>query len=233
MRLSIAALVLLLPALASADSSPAPLRQVTVQGDAVIKVVPDQMNWSVGISINDSTLAKAKARHDESLSDTLTYLKHLGSAIQGLQTGGIRFQKQEFIPKDSDVKPFTCATEITFTLTDFSQYGPIADKLSQMDGAQIESVDYAYSKVDEVKRTALVQALGSAHDKANVLAIASNCYIDRPLSITEGAMGNPQPLYMNRMVAAAAPMMSGTPNASPGQLEINAQVTVTYDLYYK
>jgi hypothetical protein len=35
------------------------------------------------------------------------------------------------------------------------------------------------------------------------------------------------------MVAAAAPMMSGTPNASPGQLEINAQVTVTYDLYYK
>ena len=36
-----------------------PLRKVTVIGNAVIKVVPDEMLWTVQVSIYDSTLAKA------------------------------------------------------------------------------------------------------------------------------------------------------------------------------
>ncbi|MCE0522607.1 MAG: SIMPL domain-containing protein [Methylacidiphilales bacterium] len=210
-----------------------PVRKVTVIGTATIKVVPDEMHWIVAISINDKTLAQAKARHDASLGDALKFIKSLGNSVKDLQTGGIRIDKNTYAPPNSPAaeKPYSCSTQFTFTLTDFDKYGQIADALSKFDGVQVQSVDYASSKEEATRKTALEQALLNAHDKANDLAVTANCYIDRPLEIVEGTPGNgPQPLMMARM---GAPGAAGTPEAIPGQIEISAAVTATYDLYYK
>jgi uncharacterized protein YggE len=209
-----------------------PLRKVTVTGTAVIKVVPDEMNWSVQVSVNDATLAKAKDRHDASLTAALTYIKGLGGAVKDLQTGGIRFDKNTYAPDDSAAakKPYACSTQFTFTLTDFDKYGPIADALSKIDGLQVQSVDYASSKEDPTRRDALKQALLNAHDKAGDLATAAGCYIDKPLEILEGTVDNgPRPMMMMSKMAGGG----GTPAAVPGPLEIDATVTATYDLFYK
>ena len=164
-----------LPGLAD-DAKTPPLRKVTVIGTATIKVVPDEMLWAVAISISDSTVAKAKARHDAALGDALKFIKSFGGAVKDLQTGGIRIDKQTYFPGDAvdRSKPFTCATQFTFTLTDFDQYGPIADGLAKLDGVQVQGVDYASSKEEETSREALKQALLNAHDKANDLAVTAN-----------------------------------------------------------
>src|SRR5277367_5814020 len=170
--LGVAALLLplLMPAPVFAD---APVRKVTVIGTAIIKVVPDEMLWTVQVSINDATLARAKERHDASLSAALDYIKGLGDAVKDLQTGGIRFDRNLYPGDDSFAKPhpYSCSTQFTFTLTDFDKYGPIADALSKLDGVQVQSVDYATSKEDATKRDALKQALLNAHDKATDLAV--------------------------------------------------------------
>ncbi len=232
-RLLIALAVLLL-SLGCCNTSFAtdfPTRKVTVTGTATIKVVPDQMTWTVSITINDATLAKAKARHDESLADALKFIKYVGgNAIQDLQTGGIRFEKQTYFPDGADrSQPFSCSTSITFTLTDFDKYGALCDGLAKLDGAQISSVDYASSKAEATKREALKQALLNAHDKANDLAVAGGCYIDKPLEIQEGAGDGPRPMLM----AATFRSGGGTPPPVAGQIEISATVTATYDMFYR
>lgn len=210
------------------------LRKVTVTGNATIKLVPDEMNWSVQVSINDSTLAKAKERHDASLTAALAYVKGLGDAVKDLQTGGIRFERNLYPGDDSFAKahPFSCSTQFTFTLTDFDKYGPIADALAKLDGVQVQSVDYASSKEDATKRDALKQALVDAHDKASDLATTAGCYIDKPLEILEGTPEIP-PRPMMMMAARGGFTGSETPPAVPGQIEISGTVTATYDLYYK
>jgi uncharacterized protein YggE len=210
-----------------------PLRKVTVVGNAIIKVVPDEMNWTVQVSINDATLAKAKNRHDASLDAALKFIKSLGDAVKDLQTGGIRIDKNIYAPENSAAaeRPFSCSTQVTFTLTDFDKYGPLADELSNLDGIQIQSVDYASSKADATQLEALKQALLNAHEKASDLAIAANCYIDKPLEILEGTPDNgPRPMVMMARMASPG---GGTPAAVAGQIEISGTVTVTYDLYYK
>jgi len=202
---------------------------VTVIGTATIKVAPDQMYWSVQVSVNDATLAAAKARHDASLTGALDYIKSLGSAVQDLQTGGIRFDRQTYFPPNEDrSKPFTCSTQFTFTLTDFDKYGPICDALAKFDGAEVQSIDYAYSKQADTRREALKQALLNAYDKAGDLAITANCALGAPLEIIEGGGDGPRPLMMNAMAMRAS--NGGTPAAVAGQIEINGTVTATYDL---
>jgi len=219
-------------ALAPAVADP-PLRKVTVTGTAIIKVVPDEMNWSVQVSINDSTLAKAKERHDASLTAALAYIKGLGAAVQDLQTGGIRFDRNLYPGDDSFAKahPFSCSTQFTFTLIDFDKYGPIADALAKLDGVQVQSVEYASSKEEAAKRDALKEALLNAHDKASDLAVTAGCYIDKPLEILEGTADiGPRPVMM---MARAASYSGGTPAPVAGKIEISGTVTATYDLYYK
>ena len=228
---SLIALYLFVAAITPALADP-PLRKVTVVGTAIIKVIPDEMLWTVQVSINDATLAKAKARHDESLDGALKYIRSLGSAVKDLQTGGIRFDKNIYPGDNAELRknPFSCSTQFTFTLTDFDKYGPIADALAKIDGVQVQSVDYSSSKREEATESALKQALQNAHDKANDLAVTADCYINKPLEIVEGTPEiGPRPM----MLMAGASMKSGTPAAVPGQLEISAAVTATYDLYYK
>jgi uncharacterized protein YggE len=231
MTAGVTAILLSLPVFTPAFADP-PQRKVTVIGTAIIKVVPDEMNWIVQVSINDVTLAKAKERHDASLSAALNYTKTLKGAVRDLQTGGIRFEKNLYPGDNAEARknPFSCSTQFTFTLTDFDKYGPIADALAKFDGVQVQSVDYASSKEEATRKDALKQALLNAHDKANDLAVTANCYIDKPLEILEGTPDNgPRPM----MAMARTLNIGGTPNAVPGQLEISAAVTVTYDLYYK
>jgi uncharacterized protein YggE len=220
----------LAPASSFAD---APVRKITVTGNATIKVVPDEMNWTVQVSINDATLAKAKDRHDASLTQALAYIKGLGDTVKDLQTGGIRFDRNLYPGEDSFAKthPFSCSTQFTFTLLDFDKYGPIADALAKLDGLQVQSVDYASSKEDSTKIDALKNALVNAHDKADALASVAGCAIDRPLEILEGSAEiGPRPMMRMALMSGGG---GGTPNAVPGQLEISGTVTVTYDLSYK
>src|ERR1035441_270657 len=182
MMAGVTAILLSVLVLTPAFADP-PQRKVTVVGTAIIKVVPDEMNWTVQVSINDATLAKAKERHDASLGAALKYIKGLGGAVRDLQTGGIRIDKNTDAPPTSAAaeKPYTCSTQFTFTLTDFAKYGQIADALSKLDGMQVQSVDYAHRKEEATRRDALKKALLNAHDKANDLAITANCYFDKPL----------------------------------------------------
>lgn len=228
----LAGALLLLLSLAPAFAADIPIRKVTVAGTATIKVVPDEMHWTIQININDSTLAKAKARHDSSLGDALKYLKGLGGALKDLQTGGIRIDKNNYAPPNTPAaeKPFSCSTQVTFTLTDFDKYGPICDALAKLDGAEVQGVEYASSKAESVQRDALKQALLKARDKANDLAVTAGCYIDKPLEIIEGTPDiGPRPVMMMKAMLPGG----GTPAAVAGQIEISATVTATYDLITK
>ncbi len=210
-----------------------PVRQVTVTGTAAIKVVPDQMLWSVQVYFRAPSVAEAKAQHDTSLDTALKYIKGLGGAVTDLQTNGIQFDKDLYPGDTIELRrnPYSCATQFTFTLTDFAQYGPIADALAKISGVQVQSVNYDSSKREETEREALKQALLKAHDKAGDLAATAGCFIDKPLSIVEGAAVNYAP--MTRMTANVAAYSGSTPAAVPGRLEISATVTATYDLLIK
>ena len=227
------ALILLIVSQTPVAADP-PVRKVTVTGTAIIHVVPDEMHWTVQISVNDSTLARAKTRHDASLSAALLYIKGLGAAVKDLQTGGIRFDKNLYPGNDAYAKahPYSCSTQLTFTLVDFEKYGPIADALSKLDGAQVQGVDYATSGEAVTRRDALKRALLDAHDKASDLATTAGCYIDKPLEVIEQEAFDVRPAMRNASYSGLADV-DATPAAVAGQIEISAKVIATYDLYYK
>jgi len=230
-RLLCALAVCFLLASCCVSAPPRDARKVTVTGAAVIKIVPDEMNWTVNVSISDATLAAAKARHDASLTSTLNYLRSLGASVKNLQTGGIRFDKNQFYNDDAEARknPFSCSTQVTFTLSDFEKYGAICDAMVKYDGVQVQTITYTTSKQEATKAEALKQALLNAREKASALATTANCGLGEPLQIQEGTIDN-SPQMMHVIEDQGPAPRGGTPNAVVAQIEISSTVTATYEL---
>jgi len=227
----LSASLLLTACCAQPPPGPPPVRKVTVIGTATINVAPDQMYWTVQVSFHGATLATAKKKHDASLQDVLTYIKSLGGAVKDLQTAGIRFDKQTDFPDKADrSRPYSCSTQLTFTLKDFDQYAPICDTLAKIDGVEVQPITYAYSKQSDTRREALKQALLNARDKADDLATTASCALGTPIDVAEFTADAPYALMDNSTARAAS---ADTPAAVAGQIAINGSVRATYDLVPK
>ncbi len=224
------------------DKTPQP-RTISVAGTATVKVVPDELRWSVGVGSKGQTPAIAKSDHDVALKAALAYLKGIDHGMKDLQSSGISVQ-QDLWPMPNGQRnpmPYSCFTDVSFTLTDFDNYSNIADALSKIDGVQITSTTYASSKEIETRHNALNQALQNAREKASRLAETAGCTLGQPLQISEAgaqvqltyaASNSAYPPAGNSVVPDGANSASST-GLVAGQIEITASVNATYELIQK
>ena len=82
----------------------------------------------------------------------------------------------------------------------------------------------------KLEREAVRLAVSNARLKAEAAAAGAGRNIDRLVRIEEGgAPGHPVPMPQFRTMAAQAPE-AGAPPVAVGQIEVRAQVTVTFSL---
>jgi uncharacterized protein YggE len=137
---------------------------------------------------------------------------------------------------------YRAQSNIDITVTDTTKVAglmeTIADadfeKGAMQDWGNLLSMYYTLGNPDKIRNEMLGEALKNAHDKAAMMAQAAGSDIMRVYQIQESGTPNfnfPRPM----MAFAAAPVMNKAPGgggmAPPaGEQEVNANVTVTYEL---
>src|SRR5689334_18693243 len=81
-------------AYAQTDDTKAPPRTISSFGEAVVHVVPDQVDVSVGIEKFDANLDKAKSANDEAAATLLKAIKALGIEDRQIQTSTLNVRMQ-------------------------------------------------------------------------------------------------------------------------------------------
>jgi uncharacterized protein len=242
MRTLALCLIATLPFAAQAeDNKPATL---TVRGEAVTKVTPDQVSLPVTVREESANLKVAKERHDEKLRTLLKLAKDTGIAEDKTRTNYTSVNPQYDYTNDTTGKPrlrgYEVQTSVEFTLTDISKLGKFMSDVVEAGIENVGSVNYSLQDEDKTKQATLTKALEHAHDKAAQLADAAHVSLEKPLLIEEGdAQMNrpifpPRPMPMMRGMAvgiAATPAMAPVPPELPsGLIEIHQSVTVTYQI---
>ena len=67
---------------------------IEVYGTAIIKVVPDKMNWNINVQVEMDDVKEAKIQNDKSVSKVLNILEKEGIPSKEIQTGGIKIEKR-------------------------------------------------------------------------------------------------------------------------------------------
>jgi uncharacterized protein len=228
---------------ADADTAP---RSISVTGEALQYVVPDQAVVRLGIESFDAALDEAVRTNDARAARLVKTLRQMGVEEKGIQAD--HADVEIIYPKDgiaAGISGYRVRKAYAITVKDVGRLdaliaAALRTGVNHLEGYELQTTDLRRHR-DEARRL----AISAAREKAEALARELNCTIGPPRSIGEGyygwfgtrgfssAWGN-RGFGQNAMTqnVTAAASDSGEPNAMTplGQIGVRAQVSVTFDL---
>lgn len=157
---------------------------IEIYGTAIIKVVPDKMNWNINVQVEMDDVKEAKIQNDKSVSKVLNILEDVGIPSKEIQTGGIKIEKR-YRTYSNEEKKYSVTNNIWFTVSNIEKYDLLTEKLIDIDNVYINNIILESTKEIETREQARIDALNAAKDKAEKMANVLGMSIGEPLLIQE------------------------------------------------
>ncbi len=240
-----AAAALMLPAAAAAhDVASGPviapgntLLSLSAEGTSTRK--PDLAVFSAGVKSQAKTAGAALTANAADMNKVVAALKAAGIAERDIQTSNLSlnpiYQPQRSLP-DGTIDPpepriigYQVNNTVTVKQRNIAQYGKVIDTLVGAGANQVSGPGFQMDKPDAAQDEARTDAVRKARARAQLYASAAGLKVVRILSISEGGGYSPPPQPMYRVAVAEAAMSAPSPVAA-GELSLNSNVTVLFEL---
>ena len=216
---------------------------ITVSGEAVVKVVPDEVLITLGVENFHRELSVAKRRNDSSVQDVIKISKRYGIDAKDIQTDYISIE-----PSYEDYHPYTTVTgyfvrrTIVVTLRNIDVFEDLLTAVTEAGATNVHGIDFRTSELRKYRDQARALAVQAAGEKAAAMAGELDISVGRPTSIHEDHVGwwswygygwwgsRYGGMSQNVVQNASGPAEDFEGAFAPGQISINARVTVTFEL---
>jgi uncharacterized protein YggE len=212
-------------ALAAAAASPAAAatpRVITVNGTGIVNTVPDQAQFTFGVSVTGPTAKAALTANAARMNRLIAAVKAKGIPASAIQTAEV-----SLTPNTNDngtrILDFTAANSVTVTTKVIAQAGSIVDAAVAAGANTVSGPSLSPSNQAALQRAALAKAVADARGRALAIAQAAHVRLGAVRTVTEGTS---TPITFNEAPKAAVAAPS-TP-VEPGTVQVEEDVTVTY-----
>lgn len=226
-----------------ADGVPEP-RLITVTGDAVVRVVPNEIILTLGVETWDSILPVAKSQNDERVMKILKVAVDFGIPAKAVQTDYISVEpryRYEY-EKSSFVGYFVRKT-IVITLTDPDKFEGFLSSVLTAGASHVHGIQFRTTDLRKYRDEARSLAIRAAREKAVAMAKELDQKIGLPYRIQEeptgwwswynyGWWGSSTMGNMSQNVVQNASQSAPTleDSIALGQITVEARVTVTFEM---
>jgi len=222
-------MALLLAITVNAQDSKPQVPQISVSGEGKVKVIPDQAIITVGFQNSGKDAKEVKSLNDEVVDRVIKFLKKSGIAATDYKTNNVSLYKGYDYEKKK--YNFQASQSLTITLKDLSKYDEITMGLNDAGVNSIQGVEFKSSKLETFEREARKKAMENAKQKAADYVSVLGQKVGKALLITDNSQTYyPQPMYKGNMLAMAADESKPRETLAIGEIEINANVSVTFVL---
>ncbi len=246
-----AASLLMATALAAAGAAPASAQPISpgpvvAAGNAVLTIsadgrstrTPDLAVFNAGVTTQAKTAAAALTENAERMNAVIAALKASGIAERDIQTSGLSVNPVYGQPRADEIGNVSGEPVImgyqTSNLVEVKQrkignYGKTIDALVSAGANQVSGPAFQLDNPDAASDEARVDALKKASARADLYAKAAGMSVKRILTISEGGGSAPQPMVIYARADAISAKSAPSP-VSAGELQVGANVTVTFEL---
>jgi uncharacterized protein YggE len=201
---------------------------VTVNGEGIVKVIPDEVLIKSRIEHDGDNAQEVKKQNDAVVDAVIKYLKSEGIPEKNIQTDYVNLNKN--YNYNDKTYSYVANQAISIKLDDLKNYEKIMSGLLKVGLNRIDGVQFKSSEMDKYMSEARKKAVLDAKNKASEYATSLNQSIGKAISISELQTSNYPPVYrMNEMKASSDSMEQET-SIAPGEMEISAKVTVAFEL---
>lgn len=211
--------------------------KITVRGEADIKVVPDQEIIALSVQTVDPDIDKSRSENDVKVRSLLSFINQLGVEKKDVQTDYINIEpKYEYRTNEQKFVGYAVTKNITVILRDLTKGDTLITGALKSGVNYLQSVDFKVSNSRKWEDEARLQAIRAAKEKATALASELGQKIRKPLTINEDriteytARGNRNLTKSNYAGSYSDGSTSEGSTIAPGQIDMKAQVTVTFEM---
>lgn len=213
-------------------------RTISVSGEAVVMVVPNQAVVTIGVETFDPKLDVATANNERIASGLVADWKSLGIADTRISTAGasteISYNHESGRRRTVEGYVVRRTYEVT---TDGAATAEKVIARGLANGAnQLEGIDFRTTEMRKYRDQARVSAVKAAREKADLIASQLGVRVGPPRNITETTSYSSwyrqsSAMTQNVMTEASG---GGDPDSygsvAPGQIAVRASVAVVFDL---
>lgn len=236
--IALASLLPLAPTL-RADEQP---RVISTSGESIVYVVPDEVSVTFGVQSFDPDLDKAKSANDTNSAKLVKAIRDVGVEEKYIATDRLevelRYRDSSFVP---DIQGYIVRRNYAVKLKDVKNFEKLVDSALKNGANQLLGVDFRTTELRKYRDQARKMAIGAAKEKAVALASELEQGVGVPRTITEGGggiyfgggyarSGRYGGMSQNSMQEVAAPAADSGESLPLGQIAVQAQVSVTFEL---
>jgi uncharacterized protein YggE len=218
--------------LATAVMIPASLQagEIVVQGRGVVESAPDMAVVTIGARFQAHTAREALREVNARTAAAMEVMSKMGVEAKDMQTGDLYlnplWDRGASHNEVARIRGYEAGNRITIRVRDLSVLGTALDEMVS-DGANVfNGLQFALQDPSEALAEARRRAVQDAIDKATLYADAAGVSLGAILSINEGGIQTPKPMFQER---AALAMDAAVPIAA-GELQTSANVTIVYEI---
>ena len=241
---TVAAIVLLLstPVRAQVMLAGAGANTISVNGEAEIRVVPDEVIVSLGVETFDKVLKTAKTANDERIKRAIAIARDAGVPADHIQTDYLgvepRYQRGDIA---LDLTGYVVRRTVIIRLRDLKKFEDLITNVLEAGVTHVHGVEFRTTELRAHRDKARTLALTAAREKAGLLAREAGVKLGRITSIGEASFGYASSYgswwgsrynsgSQNVMQSFGGATLSNDAALAPGQISIRAQVSVSFVL---
>jgi uncharacterized protein YggE len=202
---------------------------VQATGEAVVHVKPDQARLDIGVVTEAASAQTAAAQNATQLQATLEKLRAALGASGETRTVGYSLTPNDQYPGNGGtptIKGYTASNTVEVTSWDLAGIGKVIDVASQAGANRIQGMQFSVKDEAPARAQALRQAVEAAKNNAQAMAAALGMKLGRVLTLEQGTQAVVRPV----MRAMAANVAAAPTPVEPGNVEVQASVTITVEL---
>lgn len=205
---------------------------IRVTGSEEVRIAPDIAELVFSVDTQEKDAAKCQEKNSTDVNTVTELLKSLGIEEKSIQITGLNLNPRYDWSNDRQTLiGYEMRTSITVSDVPLDLVGTLLTESVSAGVNNIESIAYQTSKYDENYQEALKLAIAAARSKAEAMAEAGNCTVGAVTGIEEH-MANQDIRYSNVTAETLQEMKmsdsAGAMNVMPGELSVEASVTVEY-----
>jgi len=210
--------------------APPPPPVLVVTGTAEVFVAPDQATVRLGIVRQSANAQAAQEQASAAAQEILNAIGKVGVPSSQIQTMRLVLSPV-YAPRSPDsrdaprIVAYNATNTVSVRLENLSQVGPVIDAGLKAGANQLEGVQFGLRNDLPARQQALKDAVEVARGKATTMADALRVNLAEVLEASEGGVSiiseRVEPFAARTALAAETPV-------SPGQIQVNATVTIRY-----
>jgi uncharacterized protein YggE len=194
---------------------------ITVTGTGHVQAIPDEAEFSVGVTTKGQTAREALAANSARMRELIDALKGAGVAERDMQTQDVSVGANYEV--DGKQGGYSARNSLSVRITDLDRASAILDAASRAGANEVYGPSLSRSDREGLEARALKDAVANARKRGEALAGAAGVSLGDVTAISEQSQPDGPVFAMAERAAADSKVP-----IEPGREEITASVTVTF-----